>query len=103
MGAQLTSLLLGGAAALFGSAAVYSVLYPGPSGEWIGVVVLAAYVVNLPIGLLSLGVGLFLKRGAARLRRPCVVVALIVLSLPVLANLILWVAQSTDLVTAPIT
>ena len=77
-------------AALFGSAAVYSVLYPGPSGEWIGIAVLAAYAVNVPIGLVTLGVGLFVKRGVARLRGPCVVVALIVLSLPVLANLILW-------------
>ena len=63
-------------------AAVYSVLYPGPSGDWIGVVVLAAYAVNVPIGLVSLGVGLFVKRGAARLRGPCIVVALIVLCLP---------------------
>jgi hypothetical protein len=89
-GAQVVALALDGAAVLFGIAAVCSVLFPGPSGEWIVFAVLAAYVVNVPIGLASLAVGLFVKRGAARLRRPCLVVSLIVLSLPILTNLIYW-------------
>jgi hypothetical protein len=82
--------LLGGAAAVFGIAAIYSVLYPGPSGEWAVLVVLAAYVVNVTIGLMNLVVGLFVKRGEARLRGPCVVLSVTVLSLPVLANLMFW-------------
>jgi len=88
--AQVAALVLSGAAILFGSAAVCSVLYPGSSGEWIVFVVLVAYVVNVPIGLASLAVGLFVKRGAERLRRRGIAVSLIVLSLPILTNLIYW-------------
>ena len=82
--------MLAGAAALFGIAAIYSVLYPGPSGEWTVLGVSAAYVVNVPIGLASLVVGLFVKGGAARLRGPCLALSLFVLTLPILANLIFW-------------
>jgi hypothetical protein len=48
------------AAVLWGAAAVYSVLYPGPSGEWIGWIGLATFaaaLVNVPIGLVGLGAG----------------------------------------------
>ena len=77
------------AAVLFGTAAVYSVLYPGPSGEWLDLAIFAAAFVNVPIGLVvGLGGGLFVRRGHARLRGLCVAVSLVVLSLPVLSNLI---------------
>ena len=89
-GVQVAALFLAGAAILFGIAAAWSVLHPGPSGEWIGVVVFAAYAVNVPVGLATLGIGLFVKRGAARLRSACVSVSLMVLALPVLAHLMLW-------------
>ena len=88
MGIQICALLLGCAAVLFGTAAVYSVLYPGPSGEWIGLAIFATAVVNVPIGLVGLGVGLFVRRGHARLRGLCVAVSLVVLSLPILAIMI---------------
>ena len=73
-----------------GIAAACSVAFPGPSGEWAVLAVYASYVVNVPVGLTALGVGLLVKRGSARLRRICIVVSLVALWLPILASLISW-------------
>jgi len=88
--AQVAALCLNGAALLFGIAAIYSIAFPGPGGEWVRVGVFAAYAVNVPIGLAGLSIVLFVKRGAAWLRAACVALSLIVISLPVVANLIFW-------------
>ena len=88
-GLQVITLILGAAAVLFGGAAVYTIAHPGPSGEWTGVAVGLAYVVNLPIGLAVLAVGLFVKRGIAGLRGICIALSVVVLALPALASL-MW-------------
>jgi len=88
--AQVAALCLNGAALLFGIAAVYSIASPGPVAEWIRTGVFGAYAVNVPVGVAGLSVGLFVKRGAAWLRAACVALSLIVISLPVVANLIFW-------------
>jgi hypothetical protein len=88
-GLQVIALILGAAAVLFGGAAVYTVAHPGPSGEWTGVAVGLAYVVNLPAGLAVLAVGLFVKRGIQGLSGICIAVSVVVLVLPVLASL-MW-------------
>ena len=90
VGTQLAALFLASAAVLWGIAAACSVAFPGPSGEWAVLAVYASYVVNVPVGLTALGVGLLVKRGSARLRRICIVVALVALWLPILASLISW-------------
>jgi hypothetical protein len=89
-GIQLVALILASAAVLWGIAAAYSVAFPGPSGEWAGVAVYASYLVNVPIGLLTLIIGWAVRQGSARLRRACIVVSLVVLSFPILASLISW-------------
>lgn len=86
MSAGLQLAFLGGAAVLWGIAAAYSVARPGPSGEWAVLAVYASYVVNVPVGLAALGVGLSVKRGSARLRGMCIAVSF----LPILASLISW-------------
>ena len=89
-GLQLAAVFLGGAAVLWGIAAAYSVARPGPSGEWAVLAVYASYVVNVPVGLAALGVGLSVKRGSARLRGMCIAVSFFALLLPILASLISW-------------
>jgi hypothetical protein len=89
-GLQLAAVFLGTAAVLWGIAAAYSVVFPGPSGEWAILAVYASYVVNVPTGLAALGVGLSVKRGSARLRAICIAVSVFALFLPILASLISW-------------
>lgn len=89
-GLQLAAVFLGGAAVLWGIAAAYSVARPGPSGEWAVLAVYASYVVNVPVGLAALGVGLSVKRGSAHLRGMCIAVSFFALLLPILASLISW-------------
>jgi hypothetical protein len=90
VGIQLAALLLASAAVLWGIAAACSVAFPGPSGEWAVLAVYASYVVNVPVGLTALGVGLLVKRGSALLRRICIVGSLVALWLPILTSLISW-------------
>jgi hypothetical protein len=68
--------------------AAYSVAFPGPSGEWAVVNVIASYVVNVPIGLIGLAVGLAVKEGSPLLSRLCIGFSIAALSLPVLATLL---------------
>ena len=89
-GLQLAAVFLGSAAVLWGIAAAYSVAFPGPSGEWAALAVYASYVVNVPVGLAALGVGLSVRQGSARLRGMCIAVSVFALLLPILASLISW-------------
>lgn len=90
MSAGLQLAFLGGAAVLWGIAAAYSVARPGPSGEWAVLAVYASYVVNVPVGLAALGVGLSVKPGSARLRGMCIAVSFFALLLPILDHMISW-------------
>ena len=85
-GLQLAAIVLGTAAVLWGIVAAYSVAFPGPSGEWAVLAVDVSYVVNIPVGLIALAVGLFVKRGVASLRGICIAVSVFALSLPILAS-----------------
>ena len=89
-GLQLAAVFLGSAAVLWGIAAAYSVAFPGPSGEWAVLAVYASYVVDVPVGLAALGIGLLVKRGSPRLRGICIAVSVLALLLPVLSSLISW-------------
>ena len=76
----------------WGTFAALSLAFPGPSGEWASLGVLACWVVNVPIGLLTLVVALTVKQGSPRLRRLSMVIGLVALSLPIITSLIwhLW-------------
>jgi hypothetical protein len=80
--------VLAGAAVVWGAIALLSILMPGPSGEWAALYVMAAWVVNLPLGLAALAIGMLAREGAPRSRRFCVIMALIALLLPVVASLV---------------
>jgi|SRR5271170_2353038 len=88
---QILALLIGCAAVLWGAFCVYQAMFPGPCGDdpGPGLLVIEAWLVNLPLGLLTLAVGWFVKKGLPRLRRICIFGSILTLSLPVVATLLL--------------
>lgn len=79
---QVAALVLSGAAVIWGCCMVYVALNPGPSGEFGGYSVFFAALVDVPVGLVSLGIGLAAKKGNPALRWSCLVLSLATLSLP---------------------
>ena len=91
VGFQSAALALAGLAVIWGVFNAYSVAFPGPSisGEWaVGASVFGAWVVNVPIGLLTLAIGLIVRKGSSLMRRLCIVTSLVALSLPIIVSLI---------------
>jgi hypothetical protein len=86
---QYCVIALNSAAVVWGLAAILWVVFPGPSGEWAGIAVFAAGIVNIPVGLIALAVGLIIRSGSDRLRRVGVISSIVVLLLPGIASL-LW-------------
>ena len=65
---------------------IHVALYPGASGEFGGYSVLFAAMVDMPVGLVSLVVGLAVKKGHAALRWMCLVLSVAALALPLLTK-----------------
>jgi hypothetical protein len=86
IGVQLVAIILAGGAVLWGCCMVYTALYPGASGEFGGYSVLFAGVVDMPVGLASLVVGLEVKKGRPALRRACVVLSVVAFAMPFLTK-----------------
>ena len=86
IGAQVGAVVLAGAAAAWGCSMVYVALFPGASGEFGGFSVLFAAMVDLPAGLVSLVVGLTVKKGRPALRWVCIVLSVTALALPFLTK-----------------
>ncbi len=88
---QIVVLVLGCAAVAWGVFSVYGAAFPGPCGDNAGpgLGVIESWALDVPLGLLALAVGLFVKKGSPRLRRVCIVTALVTLALPVIATFLL--------------
>ena len=90
--AQIISLVLSVPAILFGLWMMWYVANPGPCGDFgrgdSTLFVLFCWVVDLPIGVLTLAIGVFGKKGAPRLRKRCIFAALVTLSLAIIAPLL---------------
>ena len=89
---QIVTLVLGFTAAAWGGFSVYGAAFPGPCGENVlasGLIVMESWLLDVPVGLLVLLVGLFVKRGSPRLRRICVITSLVTLCLPALSSYLL--------------
>ena len=86
IGAQAVALVLAGAAVIWGCSMVYVALYPGGSGEFGGFSVLFAAMVDIPVGLVSLVVGLAVRKGLPVLRWTCIVLSVAALALPFLTH-----------------
>ncbi len=63
--------------------------FPGPSGEWAALAVPASFIVNAPVGLLTLALGILADRRSPRLRRLTIISAAMALVLP-LAVALIW-------------
>ena len=85
IGFQIAALVVAGLAVVWGGFCAFT---PGPGGEWAGVGVLAAWLVNVPTGILTLAIALIVRKGSPRLRRLCIVTSLVALTIPVMASLI---------------
>lgn len=87
-GMQFISLALGSAAVAFGLFASYGAAFPGPCGDNPGpsLGVIEAWLLDVPLGLLVLGVGVFVRRGSPKLRRICFAMGPVILCLPPLAG-----------------
>jgi len=86
VGAQVVALVLAGAAVTWGGCMAYVALYPGASGEYGGLSVLFASMVDIPVGLVSLAVGLVVKKSPPVLRWTCIVLSVAALALPFLTK-----------------
>ena len=86
VGAQVVALVLAGAAVIWGCWMIHVALFPGASGEFGGYSVLLAAVVDLPAGLVSLVVGLAVKKGRPALRWACMVLSVAALAMPFLTK-----------------
>ena len=86
IGIQVAGLVLAGAAVVWGGCMVYVALYPGRSGEYGGYSVFFASVLDVPLGLLSLVVGLAVRRGKPALRWTCLVLSVVALALPLVVR-----------------
>lgn len=82
IGLQVTALILAGAAVIWGCWMVHVALHPGASGEFGGISVLLAALVDMPLGLVSLVVGLTVKKGHPALRWTCLVLSVAALAMP---------------------
>lgn len=90
--AQIIALVLSVPAVLFGLWMIWYVANPGPCGDFgrgdSTLFVLFCWVVDIPVGVFDLGISLFAKKGAPRLRQRCMVAALVTLSLAIIAPLL---------------
>lgn len=87
IGLQIAALALGGLAVIRGLFAVISTISE-PGGDWSGLGLLGALVVNVPISLLTLAIALFVKKGSRCLRWISNVNSLVALSIPIIAILV---------------
>jgi len=86
---QILALLLSVPALIWGGGCVWDLatsVAPGDIEK--SILVLGTWVVSAPIGLAVLAIGLFVKKGSPRLRRMCIIVSLVALSLPIMVNLL---------------
>ncbi len=87
---QFFGLILAIVAIGWGVFADYSIAFPGPSGEWASLSLLAGYVVNVPVGIISLIIFSTVKRGNSKLRLAGIIASVTVLALPIIGSLIRW-------------
>ncbi len=89
---QIIALLLAVPAVAWGVFIGWSTAFPPKCGDWSGFTplgVLECWVVDLPIGVLILVIGLLVKKGSPRLRKICIGTSCVVLALPVIASILL--------------
>ena len=87
--AQSAALAVGVAGIVWGSAALWWVMFPGPSGEWVALAEPAAYVVGIPSGLLALLLIRVSGGGPSGLKSSARWAAVVALLLPLVVTVLL--------------
>jgi hypothetical protein len=85
---QIITLIASIIAIIWGVALAFAVAFPGPSGEWAAMGIFFAYIVNFPVGAITLALALVLRRGSPKLRRFCIITATMALLIPLLVHAI---------------
>ena len=86
---QITVLVIALPAVAWGAYLLYGIALPSRCGDFSGAGTLGvavSWAVNVPVGLLALGIGLRVKTGQPLLRKICLGTSIITLSLPVIAT-----------------
>lgn len=89
---QIFALVCAAPAAIWGVFIVWTTAFPPKCGDWSGFTplgVVGCWVVDVPVGLLALANGLFVRKGSPRLGKICKVAAFVILSLPIIASILL--------------
>jgi hypothetical protein len=89
---QIAVLIFTVPAVIWGVFVVFTAAFPAPCGDFSGAAALgaaAAWLIDLPVGLLTLGVGVFVTRGSPSLRKACIGLSLLTLVLPNIATALL--------------
>jgi hypothetical protein len=89
---QIAVLVFTVPAVIWGVFVVFTAAFPASCGDFSGAAALgaaAAWLIDLPIGLLTLGVGVFVTKGSQRLRKACIGISLLTLVLPNIATALL--------------
>jgi len=75
----------------WGGFTIYGAAFPGPCGDNMGpgLLVIEAWVLDVPVGLLLLLVSWLVKKGSQRLRTICIAMALVTFALPLVATFFL--------------
>lgn len=84
---QIVAIILGILAAIWGGLCVWEILF-SKGGDWAGLAFLPLFFVCVPIGLLNLAAGLFVRRGSPRGRWFCIVMGIVNLSLLAIPRLL---------------
>jgi len=87
---QLIALGMSSVAVLFGLFCMYGATSASPCGDDPGPMlsVMMAWLIDAPIGLGALAVGMFIQRGFPLLRRICLAIALLTLAMPVVTSML---------------
>ncbi len=88
---QVLALALGFAATAWGVFCIYGAAFPGPCGDSMGpgLLVVEAWVLDAPVGILLLLIAFLVRKGSPLLRRWCLVGAAVLFLLPFVASFLL--------------
>jgi hypothetical protein len=88
---QVLALALGFAAMAWGAFCVYGAAFPGPCGDNMGpgLLVIEAWALDAPAGILLLLIAFLVRKGSAMLRKSCLIGAAVLFALPFAASFFL--------------
>jgi hypothetical protein len=88
---QVLALALGLAAIAWGAFCVYGAAFPGPCGDNMGpgLLVIEAWALDAPVGILLLLIAFLVRKGSAKLRKSCLIGSSVLFAIPFVASFFL--------------